>query len=277
MTNTEKAVTQHYGDANLMASILAGLESAGADLNQLQPEDLAPVEEFHLGGRKATEKMVAKLSLGADQRVLDIGCGIGGAARYIATQTGCKVAGIDLTPEYIEVARKLSELTGLADKTTFETGSALAMPFEDGAFDAAVTFHVAMNIEDREALYGEIARVLKPGAAFGLYDVMRQRDGNLTFPVPWASTPETSHLTTPDEMLTLLVGAGFEVGGVEDLTDIALSVFRPSQASAGDGPPPFGVHLLMGADAPEKIKNSTDNLRNGLIAPVQMIARLKSS
>ena len=277
MTITESAVAQHYGEANLLARILAGLEAAGADLNRLRPDDLTPVEEFHLGGRKATVKMVAKLSLSADQRVLDVGCGIGGAARYIAAETGCKVTGLDLTPEYIEVARKLSDLTGLGDKTTFETGSALAMPFDDGAFDAAVTFHVAMNIADRAALYGEIARVLKPGAAFGIYDVMRQRDGNRTFPVPWASTPETSHLTTPDEMLALLSNAGFEVGGVEDLTDIALSVFRPSQATAGDGPPPFGVNLLMGADAPEKIKNSTNNLRDGLIAPVQMIARRKAA
>lgn len=275
MTITESAVAQHYGDANLMARILTGLEAAGADLNRLQPDDLAPVDEFHLGGRKATAKMVAKLSLGTDQHVLDIGCGIGGAARYIAAETGCKVTGLDLTPEYIEIAQKLSDLTGLGDKTTFETGSALAMPFDDGAFDAVVTFHVAMNIADRAALYGEIARVLKPGAAFGIYDVMKKNDGDLAFPVPWASTPDTSHLTTPDEMLTLLVGAGFEVVDVEDLTDFALDIFKQGQVGGADGPPPLGIHLIMGASAPEKIKNTLSNLEGGLVAPVQMMARRK--
>ncbi len=275
MTITENAVAQHYGDANLMERILAGLEAAGADLNRLQPDDLAPVDEFHLGGRKATALAVAKMSLRADQHVLDVGCGIGGAARYIATQTGSKVTGLDLTPEYVEIARKLSDLTGLGDKTAFETGSALAMPFDDGAFDAAVTFHAAMNIADREALYGEIARVLKPGATLCIYDVMKKNEGDLAFPVPWASTPDTSHLTTPDEMLTLLVGAGFEVVDVEDLTDFALDIFKQGQAAGADGPPPLGAHLVMGVSAPEKIKNTLSNLEDGLVAPVQMIARLR--
>lgn len=275
MTITENAVAQHYGDANLMARILAGLEAAGTDLNRLQPEDLAPVDEFLLGGREATARAVAKMSLRVDQHVLDVGCGIGGAARYIASQTGCKVTGLDLTPEYIEIARKLSDLTGLGGKTTFETGSALAMPFDDGAFDAAVTFHAAMNIADREALYGEIARVLKPGGAFGIYDVMKKNEGDLAFPVTWAQSADTSHLTTPDEMLTLLVGAGFEVVDVEDLTDFALDIFKQGQAAGADGPPPLGVHIVMGPSAPEKIKNTLTNLEDGLVAPVQMIARRK--
>lgn len=273
--NIENAVAQHYGEADLLARILAGLEAAGADVDRLRPDDLAPVDEFHLGGRMATAKMIAKLSLSADQHVLDVGCGIGGAARYIAAEMGSKVTGLDLTPEYIEVARKLSDMTGLGGNTTFEAGSALAMPFEEETFDAAVTFHVAMNIADRAGLYGEIARVLQPGAALGIYDVMKKSDGDLAFPVPWASTPETSHLTTPDEMLALLSGAGFEVEGVEDLTDFALDVFKQSQVAGADGPPPLGIHLIMGPTAPEKIKNTLGNLEKGLVAPVQMIARRK--
>ncbi len=273
--NIETAVARHYGDAGLLARIYAGLEAAGADLNHLQPEDLAPVDEFHLGGREATAYAVSKMSLSKDSHVLDIGCGIGGAARFIAQQTGCRVTGIDLTPEFISTAEILTKQTGLKDKVTFKIASALAMPFESETFDAAVTFHVAMNIPDRAGLYGEIARVMKPGATLCLFDVMRKNDEAIAFPVPWAQSEETSHLTTPDEMLTLLDDAGLKVEEVEDRTEFALEFFRRRPAAGGDGPPPLGTHLLMGASAPEKFKNTLDNMENGHIAPVQMLARLK--
>ncbi len=272
MKNIENAVAEHYGQADLLARILKGLEANGADPSHLQPEDLAPVDEFHIGGRKATEHAVAKMSLSGDGHVLDIGCGIGGAARYIASQVGCRVSGIDLTPEYIEVARALTDRTGLGDKVDFEVASALAMPFEDETFDAAITFHVAMNIRDRESLYGEIARVMKSGATLCIYDVMRKSDEALTFPVPWAESNETSRLTTPEEMNAFLGAAGFEVHDVEDRTDFALESFRQSLAAAADGPPPLGVHLIMGAGAPEKFGNVLINIEAGRIAPVQMIA-----
>jgi len=270
--NIESAVAEHYGQAGLLARILKGLEANGADPNRLQPEDLAPVDEFHIGGRKATEHAVAKMSLSGDGHVLDVGCGIGGAARYIASQVGCRVSGIDLTPEYIEIARTLTDRTGLGDKVNFEVASALAMPFEDEAFDAAITIHVAMNIRDRESLYGEIARVMKSGATLCIYDVMKKSDEALTFPVPWADSNETSHLTTPEEMHAFLGSAGFDVHDVEDRTDFALEFFRQSLASAADGPPPLGIHLIMGASAPEKLRNVLINIEAGRIAPVQMVA-----
>ena len=153
MHNIESAVAQHYGDTDLLARILAGLEAAGADLNHLQPDDLAPVDEFHIGGRKGTAHAVEAMSLNKDQHVLDIGCGIGGSARYIASQVGCRVTGIDLTPEYITAAKTLTGLTGLDGKVSYEVASALAMPFESKTFDAAITIHVAMNIPERVALY----------------------------------------------------------------------------------------------------------------------------
>ncbi len=271
----ETAVAQHYGNDGLLARITAGLEAAGADLNHLQPEDLAQVDEFHLGGRAATAYAVAKMDLSKDDHVLDIGCGIGGAARFIAEQAGCRVTGIDLTPEYISAAENLTELTGLADKVSFKTASALDMPFENETFDAAVTFHVAMNIPDRAGLYGEISRVLKPGATLCIFDVMGKGDEAIVFPVPWAQSEATSHLTTADEMLILLEDAGFSVDEVEDRTDFALEFMRQRLAAGGDGPPPLGIHLLLGATAREKFKNTLSNMENGRIAPVQMIARRK--
>jgi SAM-dependent methyltransferase len=270
----EGAVARHYGAADLTGRILKAMVAAGIDTDQVQPEQLAPIDEFHIGGRAATVHAVAKMGLRADSHVLDVGCGIGGATRYLASAIGCRVAGIDLTPEYIAAAEELARRTGLADRIVYRVGSALAMPFADGAFDAALTLHVAMNIQDRRGLYREVARVLKPGAAFCVYDVMRGGSDVLKFPVPWAETPATSHLTTPDEMKVLLGAAGFEVVEVEDRTPFALDFFRQSLASsAAAGMPPLGLHIVMGASAREKFQNMLANVESGAIAPTLMLAK----
>ncbi len=277
MVDIESAVARHYGSAGLLERILAGLAASGVDPARARPEDLAPVDEFHIGGREATAHAVAKLSPRPGQRVLDVGCGIGGAARYLAAEIGCRVSGIDLTPEYIAVARALTDLTGLGEAVDYEVASALAMPFEDATFDAAITIHVAMNIADRAGLYREVSRVLKPGAAFCVYDVMRKSAAPLVFPVPWAPSPETSHLTTPEEMRAHLDAAGFEVGEVEDRSEAARDFFHRRLAAAKDGPPPpLGTHLVMGPSTGEKLRNVLVNIEAGRVAPVLMLARRKA-
>ncbi len=276
MNTLETAVARHYGDQDLLTRILTGLEAAGADLDRLSPEDLAPVEEFHIGGRKATVHAVEKMSLSRDLQVLDVGCGIGGAARYIATHAGCTVTGIDLTPEYISIARALTDLTELNDRIDFEVCNALAMPFWEASFDAAITLHAAMNIEKRGALYREIARVLKPGATFCVFDVMKKSDEKLDFPVPWAASAETSYLTTPEQMCSHLEEAGFDILEIGDRTEFALEFFRESMAAAEKGPQPLGIHLIMGDSAAERLGNVKRNIESGRIAPVQMIAKRKA-
>ena len=271
MDELESAVARHYqASPDLGAAILRALEAAGLDINRLTPAALAPVDEFHIGGRAATKHALAKLHLSGSEHVLDVGCGIGGATRYIADTFGCRVTGIDLTPDFIAVARMLAERTGLADRVAYEVASALAMPFADAAFDAAITLHVAMNIKDRAGLYREVARVLKPGASFCIYDVMKGDREGLQYPVPWAQTPATSHLTTPLEMHALLAAAGFEVTETEDRTSFGISFFRERLAA---GPPALGTHLLTGSNTREKSKNMLSALEAGAIAPVVMIAR----
>ncbi len=280
MNDIEATVARHYGNAGLLARILAGLEASGADLDHLRPDDLAPVDEFHIGGREATAHAVAKLDLEPMAQVLDVGCGIGGTARTIATHAGCRVTGVDLTPEFIATARRLTELTGLDGKIAFEVASALDMPFEDGAFDAAITLHVAMNIPERAALYGEIARVMKPGAVLCLYDVMKAGAGDPVYPVLWAETPATSHLTTAEEMRGLLDAAGFELREVEDRSVFARAFFQRALAAAAKsegGLPPLGTHLILGASAPEMFRNVRNNIEAGHIAPIQIIATRRSA
>jgi len=272
MNDIESAVIDHYEGSDLLSRILHGLQAAGTDIEHLQPQDLAPVEEFHIGGRQATEYLVDKLNLCRQDRVLDVGCGIGGATRYIAARIGSRVTGIDLTPEFIAAAKTLSHRVGLEESLHFATGSALAMPFDTAGFDAAVTVHVAMNIRDRAAFYGEIARVLKPGGRLGIFDVMKKNADELVFPLPWASSPATSHLLTARDTEDLLTAAGFAVAEVEDRTAFALEFFARNQARQAAEPSPLGPHLMMGDTAREKLANVVDNINNERIVPVQMIA-----
>lgn len=273
MKSVENAVAEHYGDESLLMRILDGLKDKGLDVKHLTTDDLAPFDEFHIGGREATKHVMAQLQLNRNDHVLDIGCGIGGAARTVATLAQTQVTGIDLTPEFIDTARVLTDMTGLSDRISFQVSSALDLPFEAETFDAAITLHAAMNIPDRPALYAEIARVLKSGAPLCIYDVMRLCEGEIAFPVPWADTPATSHLTTPDEMRDLLNTAGFTVSGVEERRQFAIDFFRQIMPSGG-GKNSSSIPLPQrGAAMAEKFKNVQINIEKGFLSPVQMMVR----
>ncbi|MBX9588395.1 MAG: methyltransferase domain-containing protein [Hyphomonadaceae bacterium] len=272
----ERAVARHYQVSALTERILKAAAAAGLDTDRLTPRDLGPIDEFHIGGRAATKHVVAKMGLTGSEHVLDIGCGIGGAARYLASAIGCRVTGIDLTPEYVEAARVLSARTGLGDRTAFEVASALRMPFADATFDAALTLHVAMNIKDRAGLCREAARVIKRGAALCIYDVMQGDADDLRFPMPWAQTPATSHLTTPAQMEELLSAAGFAVEDIEDRTRHGIAFFRERLAASSGPAPALGLQLLVGPDARLKFQNLLEGLERGAVAPVVMMARRRA-
>jgi ubiquinone/menaquinone biosynthesis C-methylase UbiE len=191
-------IAGHYAQGGVERAILDALVRMGKDPERLDAAELGPVDEFHLGGRPATAELAAQLELRPGMELLDIGSGLGGPARHIASAHGCRVTGIDLTEEYVAVARSLSRRTGLDGQVRFEQGSALALPFADAGFDGAYMIHVGMNIADKPALMRGVARVLRPGGFFAIYDVMRVGPGELAFPVPWASQPATSFVETPE-------------------------------------------------------------------------------
>jgi len=269
----EDEVISHYGRTGLERTILDGIAALGRPAGALTIDDLAAVDEFHMGGRKATAELAGRLGLGAGDRVLDLGSGIGGLARFLAVQHGCRVTGIDLTPDYVAVATTLTAMLGLSDRVTFGQGSATAPPVEDGAFDAATLLHVGMNIPDKAALAAAAARALRPGGRFAVYDVMRTAPGAIAYPVAWAAGAETSFLATPAEYRAHLESAGFAVESERAQTALASEMFARMRSRLAAGPMPLGLHLFMGADAPVKLANMVANLQAGLIAPVEMIAR----
>ena len=272
--NIEQNVAQHYTHGRLEQAILDAATAAGKDASRLKVDDLAPADEFHIGGRQATIELAQQLDLRPGMHLLDIGSGLGGAARYFAAEHNCRVTGIDLTEEYVDVANALARRVGLADRVAYRHGSALALPFAPASFDGAYMLHVGMNIEDKAGLLAGIRKALKRGAVFGVYDVMKGAPGALSFPVPWASTAATSFVAEPETYRRLLEANGFEVMKERGRRQFGIEFFRQMRARAAEsGPPPLGLHIVMGADFRHKMANMIAMLEQGMIAPTEMIAR----
>jgi ubiquinone/menaquinone biosynthesis C-methylase UbiE len=270
--STETDVAAHYGRASLIEAIDAALVKAGKDPQKLSLEDLAPIDEFHLRGRAATAELGAHLNLRADDKLLDVGSGLGGPSRQLAVTYGCDATGIDLTAEYCAVASELARRLGLADRVRYRQGSALAMPFAAATFDVAMTQHVAMNIADKAGLYREVRRALKPGARFGIYDLLQGEGGGVHFPAPWARDASTSFLATAEEMREHLRGAGFEITSWIDSSEIGRDWFKAVSARIAEkGAPPLGFHLLMGEDFAEMARNQVRNLMEDRIRPTEIV------
>jgi ubiquinone/menaquinone biosynthesis C-methylase UbiE len=270
----DNAVSESYFHGNLLNAIRASVGKLGKTVDSVTVDDLGPVDEFHIGGRSATKSFLDQLNFSKQDHILDVGCGLGGATRFVADNYGSRVTGIDLSQEYTETGEALSNWVKLDKQITLQQGSALSMPFEDETFDGGYMLHVGMNIEDKAVLFTEIYRVLRPGATFGVYDIMRQNGGEVTLPVPWATDKSTNKLATPDQYKQALSDAGFEVSSENNRSEFALEFFKQMHAKteANGGPAPLGLHTLMKESTPIKLKNMVENIAAGYIAPVEIIA-----
>jgi ubiquinone/menaquinone biosynthesis C-methylase UbiE len=267
-------VEAHYGVADLARRIARAFRDAGRDIGTLTTADLAPVDEFHSRGRAATLELASRMELGPESHVLDIGSGLGGPARTLVERYGCRVTGIDLSPEFCETARELSRWVGLSDSVTFHQGDATALPWDAPMFDSVMTIHVAMNIPAKDAVYRGVHRVLRPGGIFVVYDILQGEGGDVLYPAPWARDPSISHLATPAQMRALLQDAGFEILDEQDSSTRSEAWFgEVATRLAAGNLPPVSLRLLLGDDFVPMMRNQLRNLAEHRIGTVMFVCR----
>lgn len=267
-------VEDHYASADIAERVIAALRAAEGAEVAVTPEALAPIDHFHGRGVRATEELVALLKPAAGEDVLDIGCGIGGPARWIAARFGCTVTGIDLTPEFCEAARALNRATAMEERVRVLEGSATDLPFADGSFDRAYSQNVVMNIEDKPQVYREAFRVLRPGGLLALSNLGSGGSGEPYYPVPWAATAATSFLSTPEETREQVAAAGFEIVSFRDITADILPDQRKNRARLEEkGLPRLGVHVVVGERIRDYQINSARSLEEGRLTAIEVLAR----
>jgi len=269
MTN-HTAITEHYSaNGNLLRQVEEFLSQSEG--RSPSPVDLAALDQFHVGGLEATAALAALLAPAKGMQVLDVGSGVGGPSRYLATHYRCHVSGIDMVPVYCEVASLLAERMNLHTLVDYGVGDAVRLPFSDRSFDAVWTQRVSMNIREKREFYEGIARVLKSGGRFALHDVVASEGGPLRFPVPWARSATQSHLQTGDEMRETILQSGFSLIAWNDVIGSALQFLDVVLARSRSATPALGLHLLLGPNFPQMASNFRTNLledRGGVIQAV---------
>ncbi len=264
-------IASHYSTDGLTDRIIKALRDSDVDLSRLTCDDLSPLDQFHVRGRDATIELASAAGITTGLRVLDIGGGIGGPARILARDYGCYVTVADLTEEYCRTGCYLTELTGLSRRLQFCNANALQLPFPAASFDVVWQQHCSMNIADKHALCREVVRVLKPSGRLALYEILAG-NGEVLYPVPWASTPAISHLATIEQMKDALVGSGLAITSWSDHTSQGAEWFHARLANSGTAPR-VGLHLLIGDAATVMFRNLLENLRRESVRLVQVVCQ----
>ena len=267
-------VTQHYASTDLIERASAALTEAGLDLEKLTVSALAPLDHFHGRGLQATMEMANQLPIRPEHHVLDIGSGVGGPARFMADRFGCRVTGIDLTESFVALATHLTELVGFGEKVAFQQGNATELAFGDGQFDGAYTLNVSMNIEDKTAFFAEAFRVIRPGGYYAALEIALGGAGEPTYPLPWASEPEASFLTTPENTVRQIGAAGFQVVEFRDTTADAVAANLQARERKQRGEEVMlGPFVLLGDDKRQAFTNTARNTADGVTRPIEIICR----
>jgi SAM-dependent methyltransferase len=267
-----QAIADHWGKGDVYSLILETMELAGIDPNSVTVEQLAPVDHFHARGFAATVELADVLPIRRGDQLVDIGCGLGGPARYFARRFGCHVDGIDITAPFVDAANRLSALVGMEDVVACRHGDGQKLPYGDNSFDGGYTQHVTMNVPDRGAFFSEAFRVLKPGAFFALTEHGLGEVGDPHHPVPWSEDGSGAYLMRPADTIAALEDAGFSEIAAADIGEKHLKGYHAVIELAEKGEAPvFGTHILLGSQAPQIVRNAARNIEERRTHPVQIL------
>ncbi|MBF9231768.1 methyltransferase domain-containing protein [Microvirga alba] len=265
-------IQEHYASPDIVERVLTAVAQVGRPAEPLSAEMLYQFDQLHGREIVATREHVARLHLRSGMHVLDVGSGIGGPARYIAMTHDVLVTGIDVTPEFVVTARDLTRRCGLENRINFHEADALAMPFPNDSFDAALCLYVAMNIPDKGQLCREIYRVLRPGARLVWSEVALGPVGPARFPLPWASVPAANFLVPPQVLRQILAKTGFRVLNLIDESQRFIAAPAPAGLTF-PSERPTANQIVMGNDFLKRRENLILNLMEGRLLSILIEAQ----
>jgi SAM-dependent methyltransferase len=261
-----RATNIYWGRRDLERAFDAALAGLGKNLDALTIDDLAPVDQFHGGGKLSTDRLARLAKLAPGSRVLDVGGGFGGPARTLAVEHSCLVTVIDLTESYVQTGQWLTTRLGLVDKVHHRVGDALALDVGDASFDVVWTQNSGMNIADKERLYNGFARVLRRGGLLVIQEPMAGPNQPPVFPLMWARDASTNFLRPPAEMRALIEAAGFRV---RDWEDVTAELAGPTTGAAV---PAHGIaRIVMGDTVDEISRAGQKNRDEGRVVNIQAV------
>ena len=267
MNDVDERVSGHYGWPGLMEAIESEIRRNGIEPEDVTVAQLAPVDNYHAFRLAGTVALANAAGISAADRVLDVGGGIGGPARQLAVRFGCSVTVVDVTADYCAVGETLTRWTHLTDRVSFVHASALDMPFDGASFDIVWTQHASMNISDKDGLYREVARVVRPGGRFAFFDILAGPNQPIHFPVPWAADPSVSFLSSPSDTRALIASEGFRETTWLTGADLKAVLDQRDEPDPGEQEPLLDSGLLNGPASAAMSENVARNLKESRIVP----------
>ncbi|WP_036232750.1 class I SAM-dependent methyltransferase [Marinobacterium litorale] len=266
------SIDKHYDQSLDPAALLQDVQSAypdGASLFQL-----APVDQLHIGGIKASQRLLRHLT--PKQRVLDIGSGAGGLMRQ-AAGLGISMIGLDITHALNRLNRGLNQCLDEPVSTSILTADAHDLPFAAHSIDSILFQHSFLNMPRHDRVLSECRRILRPGGKLIMHEVVRgENPDNMRYPVPWAQEKTQSHLLTAEALRQQLLEAGFSDLAIEDWSADALT-WRQRQLKKEESGQPERVALsparVLGSRFAEMARNLVLNLESDAVRVIEVVAK----
>ena len=269
--NYEEAINFQYGKENIAGILISKFREENIDTLEKIQKILAPIQELHLRGRDVTLELAKGAGINENMRILDLGCGIGGSARVLASEFGCKVTGLDLCEEFCLTAEIINKKIGLSDKVVIRHGNALDMPFEDKCFDVVLVQHVLMNIKEKSDVLSQIYRVLRLKGRLAINTICEGSVIPIHYPVIWANDPDINFLLKPDKLRILINNCGFkELSWKDDTKNIIEGIDHIRAKPRSNEARPIKLSMIV-EDSSTKWKNMVRNLKEGRFVVIQGI------
>ena len=265
-------VDKFWTRGKLKERISIALEKSNLNKKSLNIEDLQPIDQYHARGIEATKELADKLNIKKDDAIIDVGCGLGGPARYFAKRFNCKVMGIDITPTFIEVGNDFNLRTNMTKQVTLKISDGNTLPFDKEKFNGAICQHVTMNIKNRNLFFSEIYRVLKRNSFFALSEHGLGPKGNPLLPLPWADKQDMSFLKTPESTTKILKMVGFKNITLVETGEKYMKGYEKSlKTNENSKVPALGMHVIGGESMFERQKNSMLSIKEKRTLPFEIL------